>query len=478
MQSKLRFFAGYLIIFSLIFSSIFVLSSNDVSANSDNGNGQGQDTCPSTGDWHKVDDLSGKTFVYSAPYGKAVAEVCYKASTTVVQYDVEPPMQTVTVESSVKNQNDKVQDLSHASFRLVDFEEKEETHNFKLTSMCYDEERLVRVWRVFHNDLSDEFYPVQLGYRIYSGEVGPIGNLFGFTHTFEARFSNPYIFNTPYNGNGQTVVLFWKDSAKGEWIQSDTKASNNTQCEPEYEECSATVTKYGEWSEWMTNPEDRTEEYRERFVYTVDSKDNDVNCQNPTKETEARYKVCSSTVRSYGEWSAWMDDPQDSTKEYREQKVYILDSQDETKQCARPVTIVETRYKVCSSTYREFGDWSEWKIDPEDESMEYREREATAIDSQDSETVCAGPIVQKETRDRVLCEWDSAKYADDPLCVEPEGNGDVLGESTQQVKGATTVVLASTGAYDNSVVFLVQSILLFVTGASLIYVGKEYINRY
>lgn len=50
-------------------------------------------------------------------------------------------------------------------------------------------------------------------------------------------------------------------------------------------------------------------------------------------------------------------------------------------------------------------------------------------------------------------------------------------EDTGDVLGATTVVLAKTGAIDKSSVYLMQSILLLVTGGAFIYVGKEYINR-
>ncbi len=65
-------------------------------------------------------------------------------------------------------------------------------------------------------------------------------------------------------------------------------------------------------------------------------------------------------------------------------------------------------------------------------------------------------------------------------CIDDtDDEGDVLGGSTTaEVKGTTTVVLASTAGGDRSTVFLIQSLLLLVTGFSLIYVGKEYLNRY
>ncbi len=79
----------------------------------------GQETCPSGGDWHKVDGLSGYEFTFNAPEGFLVAEWCYKAATKVVRGDVEPPAASVTVVSTVTNQNGELQELSHASFRVV-----------------------------------------------------------------------------------------------------------------------------------------------------------------------------------------------------------------------------------------------------------------------------------------------------------------------------------------------------------------------
>jgi len=75
---------------------------------------QGQETCPSTGDWVKVDGLSGTGYTYTAPEGQLIAETCYKAGTNVIFNTISPPQKSVTVTSTVGN------DLSHASFRLVD----------------------------------------------------------------------------------------------------------------------------------------------------------------------------------------------------------------------------------------------------------------------------------------------------------------------------------------------------------------------
>ena len=121
MQSKFRFFAGFLLIFSLTLGLFLTLSPKGVEANNGQGRGQGQETCPNTGNgWIKVEDLTSKTYEYTAPAGKLVSKVCYKASTVVTYYDVVPAKEKVLVESTAINNGGQIADLSHASFLLID----------------------------------------------------------------------------------------------------------------------------------------------------------------------------------------------------------------------------------------------------------------------------------------------------------------------------------------------------------------------
>lgn len=90
MQSKLRIFASFLLVFSLTLGLFLSLSPKGVDANK----GQGQETCPNTGGgWIKVEHLTSKTYEYTAPAGKLVSKVCYKAANKVIYYDVVPPME-------------------------------------------------------------------------------------------------------------------------------------------------------------------------------------------------------------------------------------------------------------------------------------------------------------------------------------------------------------------------------------------------
>jgi uncharacterized repeat protein (TIGR01451 family) len=85
--------------------------------------------CPHGGDWDKVDGLTGISYAYTADSGKLVAEACYEAGTSVIYENIDPATSPVTVNSTVWNKDGcsevgvggcNYQDLSHASFRLVD----------------------------------------------------------------------------------------------------------------------------------------------------------------------------------------------------------------------------------------------------------------------------------------------------------------------------------------------------------------------
>ncbi len=96
-----------------------------------------QETCPHTGDWVKVDGISAQSYNYSAPEGKLVVEVCYKAGTTVNYYNVDPGQPSVTVTTSVPNPNDNAfQDISHASFRLADKPQEPKEGDISLSGEC------------------------------------------------------------------------------------------------------------------------------------------------------------------------------------------------------------------------------------------------------------------------------------------------------------------------------------------------------
>lgn len=134
MQSYTKIFAGVLLVLSLTFLMFVSLTPKRVSAV--------QEVCPETGGgWIKVDELSSTTYDYTAPTGKLVSRVCYKASTTVNYLEIDPAQESVKVTSTVLNSNDKVQNLSHASFLLID---KPVVNPYFNLAVCYAENHMAR----------------------------------------------------------------------------------------------------------------------------------------------------------------------------------------------------------------------------------------------------------------------------------------------------------------------------------------------
>ena len=105
-NSRLIFIFGGAALILALFLTTPLLNMTDVFAN-------GQETCPNTSPWVKVDGLSGFSFNYNAPAGYLVAATCYKAGTHVIYNNIQPPKASVTVTSTVGHE------LSHASFKLV-----------------------------------------------------------------------------------------------------------------------------------------------------------------------------------------------------------------------------------------------------------------------------------------------------------------------------------------------------------------------
>ncbi|OGC44844.1 hypothetical protein A2V54_03565 [candidate division WWE3 bacterium RBG_19FT_COMBO_53_11] len=78
-----------------------------------------QEVCPKGNGWTSHIDVNDTSYAYDAPDGWLISEWCYKAARVVNQGVVDPPQSSVTLESTVENQNGQVQDISHASFLLV-----------------------------------------------------------------------------------------------------------------------------------------------------------------------------------------------------------------------------------------------------------------------------------------------------------------------------------------------------------------------
>ena len=106
-----------------------------------------------------------------------------------------------------------------------------EAHSFSFTFMQISgsDEYDLRTYRVSHNDTSDFYYPVKLGYKIYgTSAIVEIPNSFTFNHTTANRFSDPFYFTTNALGvdQSETCILYWWNASTGSWVQVSTKASS------------------------------------------------------------------------------------------------------------------------------------------------------------------------------------------------------------------------------------------------------------
>lgn len=151
---------------------------------------QGQETCPSTGDWVKVEPVDAQFLDYDAPEGKVIVETCYKAGTTLVYETIDPAQSSITLTTEVPNPNDNgFLNISHASFRLADEEKEEERPYVSISYICQANVAGIvkelglevqpgeRIWKVTHesgpatsfstNLLSDVQGFIEVGQTLY-----------------------------------------------------------------------------------------------------------------------------------------------------------------------------------------------------------------------------------------------------------------------------------------------------------------------
>lgn len=114
MKVSAKAFTQGIVIGSVLLTGILSSQNTSVNAGSEN---KGEDTCPQTSPWVKVEGLDETSYTYTAPAGMVIVEVCYKASNDVI-YLAGNYQNSITITSTVTNDKGKVQDLSHASFML------------------------------------------------------------------------------------------------------------------------------------------------------------------------------------------------------------------------------------------------------------------------------------------------------------------------------------------------------------------------
>ena len=181
--------------FTLILVLVFsVLSIGSVSASGPEpvNVAVGQETCPSTGDWTKI-ETSGEPLSYTvnAPAGKLIVETCYKASTSVV-YDgpFSPGRESYTFNSEVKNSNDQTQALSHVSYRTVDVQYASATAAVEACSGGYTSEPVnLSVTGATMTITGPQSLTLTSGQSLLA-ENWPIGT-YSITYVMDAGYSDP-----------------------------------------------------------------------------------------------------------------------------------------------------------------------------------------------------------------------------------------------------------------------------------------------
>jgi hypothetical protein len=114
----------------------------------------------------------------------------------------------------------------------------------------------------------------------------------------------------------------------------------------------------------------------------------------------------------------------------------------------------------CEITEDVNGEWSDWIIDPQDDTQEMRTRTITEVDVEVNDYIC-GSRIETEYRD-----------------IEEEG--DVLGEDDKKEEDeevlGTSIVYAQTDGGASFIVYIVEFILVILSGIGIKFVGKKYLT--
>jgi len=276
------------------------------------------DTCPHTGDgWVKIEPLSGVSFMYTAPEGKLVAESCYKVgSHDPVFQPYDPAQSSVTVTSTLLNPNgNAVQELSHASFRLVDA-----IHPFvRITYICelptngtvegWGETGLAgdHLWRVRHEQGGPgTAFTLMKGGSIFAGITGYINTGQTLLYLTQEEFNGVSVKTTPlsnlYRGtasvSGAICTMEEKCSLDDSILADDPRCvpcewdgtilADNESCKEQTNSCVETADGPIVWGPWTVDPNDPTQEYRGGQFTKYDVNDPTISCGTEAVDPERR----------------------------------------------------------------------------------------------------------------------------------------------------------------------------------------------
>ena len=252
-------------------------------------------TCPEGDGWEKIEPLSGTSYTYTALEGKLITESCYKVGDHApVSQSYTPALSSVTVTSTLFNSPSgvictapgvphngcEIQELSHASFKLVD-----EVHPFvRITYICelpedgtvegWGETGLAgdHLWRVRHEQGGPGTdFTLMRGGSIFAGITGHINTGQTLLYLTQEEFNGVSVKTTPLSN-----------------LYGGTASISGSICTMEENSCLETFNGPIVWGLWKVDPNDPTREYREGSYTKYDVNDPTVSCGTGEVDPERR----------------------------------------------------------------------------------------------------------------------------------------------------------------------------------------------
>jgi hypothetical protein len=432
MQSKFKLLINLLLVLTITFSLYILLSPTSTYAQQGNQGNQGSQgnqgnqgnqpdpVCEHGEGWEKKDNLTGITYFYTAPEDKLIAETCYYSASKAFYADINPPVSSITIQSEKTNDNGEIQEISHATFRLID------------------------------KPTTPELLPLKINKTVNTS----------LTRTWDWKIKKEVDVDEVELKLGEKATLNYTVTLKSRYEDSDWKVFGNI-----------LVKNPNESSVIITNIKDIISPNIEAIVmcsqnlpYTIGGGER-LRCTYYQYLSNSRNRTNTAKVYVDSEYNNHVSKSisfRDAKVNHVDRCVYLSDSLYDIgteKYCAskRPSVItynVEIEGEVCGVSFIE---------------------NIATIEMKDSEKSVSDKAVVKVVVEDEKC-YPNGDNGDDKK--EEKDEEEVLGDGDKrEVKGVTTVVHAPTAGEDNVLVYVIELLLLFATLGSLIYIHRVNLNK-
>ena len=498
MQSKLRFFASLLLVFSLslfmflsISQSLYAASPNKVKI------------C-------HVTASETNRYIYIEVSSKAVDDIGGQSDHTSHSHDGLFDLWTGDGRESVINGPN---DCPGGAVFV------KEIHEIVLEPICHDLIKNEYRWEVYNQDSSDLFYPVTLA-------LDNIGNnILTEDFEFSNKIDNPFKFTTSDSSDSK-VKIFWYKAEKDKWKQADQSNPATVACEVPLAISKEAFTSYTKTWVWDIKKVADTDSIEvelgksKEVNYTVTLTPSPVFSNYKVSGTVTVFNPNSSSVKIKRVTDIIRPDEITVNLECEESFPYMLSGEDSFS-CSyvqvlpdglarRNVAKVITNDELLNNRVVKNFDFistNPLEVDNciliSDDKNEDLEREVCIGDEYSFEysleiegekcgeseytNTVTGIINDTEIEDSVTIDISVGGEKCLPVEKEEEeedddDDGDVLPASTTAVGGTgevlgTKVVMAATAGEDTTLLYLIQYVLILLTGASLLSLGNAYYNR-